>query len=87
MSTRQMTKIKCDDCGAESEVPFVPTPGRKVYCKACHLKRLEKRRSEQRIVQSTSFVKEDPPRGVTVYDRKWNQLHVGGEDPNADRNR
>ncbi|WP_455285756.1 CxxC-x17-CxxC domain-containing protein, partial [[Eubacterium] cellulosolvens] len=23
-----MTKVKCSDCGADTEVPFVPTAGR-----------------------------------------------------------
>ncbi|MDI9633645.1 MAG: DNA-directed RNA polymerase [Methanolinea sp.] len=32
---RTMTKAVCADCGAECEVPFVPTEGRPVYCRAC----------------------------------------------------
>ena len=35
---RQMTKVKCSDCGVETEVPFVPTAGRPVYCRECYQK-------------------------------------------------
>ena len=35
---RQMTKVKCSDCGADTEVPFVPTTGRPVYCRDCFQK-------------------------------------------------
>jgi len=36
---REMTKIKCSDCGKESEVPFKPREGTPVYCKECFMKR------------------------------------------------
>lgn len=29
------TKVTCSECGAETEVPFVPKDGRPVYCRAC----------------------------------------------------
>jgi CxxC-x17-CxxC domain-containing protein len=29
------TKVKCAECGAETEVPFVPRNDRPVYCRAC----------------------------------------------------
>ncbi|WP_048126004.1 CxxC-x17-CxxC domain-containing protein [Methanosarcina lacustris] len=32
---REMTKVICSDCGAETEVPFKPTEGRPVYCRDC----------------------------------------------------
>jgi CxxC-x17-CxxC domain-containing protein len=32
---REMTKVTCSDCGAETEVPFKPTEGRPVYCREC----------------------------------------------------
>jgi len=35
---REMTKVKCSDCGAETEVPFKPTEGRPVYCRDCYQK-------------------------------------------------
>ena len=35
---REMTKVKCSDCGAETEVPFKPTEGRPVYCRECYQK-------------------------------------------------
>ena len=34
-----MTQVTCSDCGQTTEVPFVPTPGRPVYCRACFAKR------------------------------------------------
>ena len=36
---RSMTQVTCTDCGQPTEVPFVPTPGRPVYCRACFSKR------------------------------------------------
>ncbi|RLI48449.1 DNA-directed RNA polymerase [Candidatus Bathyarchaeota archaeon] len=41
---RTMTKAVCSDCGQESEVPFVPTEGRPVYCKTCWEKHRPPRR-------------------------------------------
>ncbi len=32
---REVTKVKCSDCGKECEVPFKPTAGRPVYCNDC----------------------------------------------------
>lgn len=36
---REMHKIKCSECGKESEVPFKPSGDRPVYCKDCFLKK------------------------------------------------
>lgn len=36
---REMTKIKCSECGQEGEVPFKPKEGLPVYCKDCFMKR------------------------------------------------
>ncbi len=36
---REMHKVICSDCGAETEVPFKPIEGRPVYCKECYSKR------------------------------------------------
>ena len=36
---RQMTKIKCSECGKEDEVPFKPREGTPVYCKDCFFKK------------------------------------------------
>jgi CxxC-x17-CxxC domain-containing protein len=33
---REMHKAVCDKCKKECEVPFKPTPGKKVYCKECY---------------------------------------------------
>ena len=35
---REMHKATCADCGQETEVPFKPTEGRPVYCRACFQK-------------------------------------------------
>ena len=35
---REMTKIKCSDCGKEAEVPFKPRNDTPVYCKDCYFK-------------------------------------------------
>jgi CxxC-x17-CxxC domain-containing protein len=32
---RQMTQVTCSNCGRETEVPFVPTGNRPVYCSDC----------------------------------------------------
>ncbi len=38
MPPREMHKITCSDCGAESEVPFKPATDRPVYCRECFKK-------------------------------------------------
>ena len=35
----EMTKVTCDSCGAECEVPFKPTSSKPVYCNDCFAKR------------------------------------------------
>ncbi|MBX5321620.1 MAG: DNA-directed RNA polymerase [Candidatus Bathyarchaeota archaeon] len=44
MSSKEMHKAVCSDCGAECEVPFVPDPSRPVYCRECWMKRRNQRR-------------------------------------------
>ncbi|MCW3975004.1 MAG: DNA-directed RNA polymerase [Candidatus Bathyarchaeota archaeon] len=34
-----MHKIKCSECGEDTEVPFKPIEGRPVYCRECYQKR------------------------------------------------
>lgn len=36
---REMTKIKCSECGKEAEVPFKPRKDTPVYCRECFMKR------------------------------------------------
>ena len=36
---REMTKIKCAECGKEDEVPFKPRDGSTVLCKDCYMKK------------------------------------------------
>jgi CxxC-x17-CxxC domain-containing protein len=35
-STKQMYKVKCANCGIDTEVPFEPRSGRPVYCRDCY---------------------------------------------------
>jgi len=35
---REMHKATCADCGQETEVPFVPSADRPVYCRECYQK-------------------------------------------------
>ncbi|MDP7180856.1 MAG: hypothetical protein QF824_06340 [Candidatus Woesearchaeota archaeon] len=35
----QMTKVTCDSCGKECEVPFKPTSSKPVYCSDCFTKK------------------------------------------------
>jgi CxxC-x17-CxxC domain-containing protein len=43
MSQRPMFEIKCTDCGDATTVPFKPTPGKPVYCRACFSKHVTRR--------------------------------------------
>lgn len=36
---RQMSKVNCDGCGIETEVPFTPVSGKPVYCRECYNQR------------------------------------------------
>ncbi|MBI2581636.1 DNA-directed RNA polymerase [Candidatus Woesearchaeota archaeon] len=36
---REMHKATCSDCQQECDVPFKPTEGKPVYCRACYAKR------------------------------------------------
>lgn len=36
---REMTKIKCAECGKEDEVPFKPRDNSTVLCKECYFKK------------------------------------------------
>ena len=40
---REMHKAICADCGQETEVPFVPSQDRPVYCRECFEKHRPKR--------------------------------------------
>ncbi len=35
---REMHPAKCSDCGQDTQVPFVPTEGKPVFCKECFQK-------------------------------------------------
>lgn len=41
---REMHPAKCADCGADTQVPFKPSPDRPVYCRDCYQKRRPPRR-------------------------------------------
>ena len=51
---REMTKIKCSQCGKEDEVPFKPRDGSTVLCKDCYFK------SKGIEPRTNSFNKEAP---------------------------
>ncbi|HUW67379.1 MAG TPA: CxxC-x17-CxxC domain-containing protein [Candidatus Nanoarchaeia archaeon] len=40
---REMHKATCADCNEETEVPFVPSGDRPVYCQECYQKHKPKR--------------------------------------------
>ncbi len=40
---REMHKATCADCHQETEVPFVPSAGRPVYCRECYQNHKPKR--------------------------------------------
>lgn len=40
---REMYPAKCADCGADTQVPFKPSPNRPVYCQECYQKRRPRR--------------------------------------------
>lgn len=40
---RKMSDAVCSDCGIDTQVPFVPTEGRPVYCKDCYNKHKPRR--------------------------------------------
>ncbi len=42
-SQRNVTEIKCSDCGKTATVPFKPTAGKPVYCRECLSKHTSKR--------------------------------------------
>jgi len=41
---REMHKAVCSECKQECEVPFLPTPGKPVFCKNCYAKQPKKPR-------------------------------------------
>jgi CxxC-x17-CxxC domain-containing protein len=54
---RQMTKIKCSECGKEDEVPFKPREGTPVYCKDCFFKKKgitprDKKETSEEVVEN-----------------------------------
>ena len=44
MEERKMFKVKCSECGEETEVPFQPDGERPVYCRDCFQKHRKPRR-------------------------------------------
>ena len=45
-TTRQYFKVTCDNCGAETEVPFQPRGDKPVYCRDCYRALNEARRPQ-----------------------------------------
>jgi CxxC-x17-CxxC domain-containing protein len=44
MSQKRMFEVKCTECHKSTTVPFEPTKGKPVYCKACFSKHRTTRR-------------------------------------------
>jgi len=58
MSQRNVTEIKCSDCGKTATVPFKPTAGKPVYCRECLAKHSSPRSQERRGQSSDSSEKQ-----------------------------
>ena len=66
---REMTKIKCSECGKEDEVPFKPIDNITVLCKECYskkkgfeprdFKKKEEPKQEESAESSESFDESD----------------------------
>jgi CxxC-x17-CxxC domain-containing protein len=41
---RELHKVKCSECGRDTEVPFKPSGDRPVYCRDCYQKHRSRRR-------------------------------------------
>jgi len=41
---RTLHRVKCSECGRETEVPFKPSGDRPVYCRDCYQKHRPRRR-------------------------------------------
>lgn len=61
-----MTKIKCSQCGVDAEVPFTPTPGRKVYCRQCWGAIKDKRKQEAAARLAKTAGKQFKPTGSSI---------------------
>ena len=63
MDSRAMTQVTCSGCGQTTEVPFVPTPGRPVYCRSCFAQRNANQgpSSGSAPPRRPSFQREGPP--------------------------
>jgi CxxC-x17-CxxC domain-containing protein len=48
MSQRNVTEIKCTDCGKTAIVPFKPTAGKPVYCRECLAKHTSPKHQERK---------------------------------------
>ena len=58
MSQRNVTEIKCSDCGKTATVPFKPTAGKPVYCRECLAKHSTPRGTERKGSSSESNEKQ-----------------------------
>jgi CxxC-x17-CxxC domain-containing protein len=58
---RRMTKIRCSECGRDGEVPFVPTPGRPVFCRDCW-----RAKRDAQIAEAAARIKEATDAGRHV---------------------
>lgn len=71
---REMTKIKCSECGKEDEVPFKPREGTPVYCKECYFKK-------KGIEPRAAPAKEEKPKKETSEEEASDEAEeFGGEE-------
>jgi CxxC-x17-CxxC domain-containing protein len=67
MSQKRMFEVKCTDCGKSTTVPFEPTKGKPVYCRAC----FAKHRSNQPERSSSVKKRFDMKNAWAIRGDKW----------------
>lgn len=65
--------VLCTRCHGPAFVPFTPTPGRPVYCRACFVKRQEA--AETRIANGPPRSRLPPAQRMLSYRRKGHFVH------------
>lgn len=78
--SREMHVVVCSECGATTEIPFVPTTGRPVYCKDCFANR---RASPAPSARGSS--RDGGRRGPSPAPSPPSVEHLAGAPPNGRR--
>jgi CxxC-x17-CxxC domain-containing protein len=74
ITQRTMFEVKCTDCGQNAMVPFKPTAGKPVYCRACFSKHASNR-SENTLKTSNLSQKQTWARRRDNAQSKKNDVH------------